>query len=226
MSSLRERLMALLSEPDAGLSVDGSADQEASIVSSNLPEAPGTSTATFTNHTHGSHTHDVDLIDGQHATGGAVRDDSALRERLAQVEAENQRLRFERIRDRAESFAASQQTALKLFDPQRASVIALYTQLASDDEVRGSIRAADGTEITRVQLLANYFAAVTSRKELTAELLDPEVHSVLAERRRTPRRGEDDEPEPERLAQLLGQTSIGRQILKDAAFAPNGASKN
>src|SRR4030095_1418851 len=105
-------------------------------------------------------------------TGGTVvpvvssAGDDALRARLGPLEAEKQRMRAGRLRDGAESFVTSQQAALKLFDPQRSAVAALYVQLASDDEVRGAIRAADGSEITRVQLLANYFASVPSPHEL------------------------------------------------------------
>jgi ClpP class serine protease len=223
MSSFRERVMALLlAEPPEGLpDIDGSADQEAVIVTQNLsndrPEQAPIPTQPV-------------AVAAPAKPAAAVGDehDVALRNRLATLEAENLRLRQQGIEREAATFVGEQVRELKAFEPQAPTLKALYAQLAVDDQQLGPIRATDGGTVLRTTLLANYFATVQSRRDLTAELLDPDVHRVLADRREASAKAKREETSPEMTDELLALTPMGRQLLAERdgkAPATNGTGR-
>jgi ClpP class serine protease len=214
MSSLRERLVALLlSEPaESVLAIDGSADQEAVIVTQNLNSDRPTEQQPAALPTPAP----TPAPAPQPAPAASDGEqDVALRNRLASLEAENLRLRRQGIEREATAFVAEQVAGLKVFDPQVATLTSLYMQLAADDQQLGAIRASDGGAVLRTTLLGNYFATVQSRRDLTAELLDPDVHRVLADRREASRKAKAEETSPEAVDELLGMTAMGRQVIED-----------
>jgi ClpP class serine protease len=150
---------------------------------------------------------------------GPTAGDETLRRRLVAAEAENARLRFAQIQQRAQAFARAQTDDLRAMPPEVDHLVALYCVLAQDDETHGPLAMGQGRTATRVAYLENLLAARQSRRDLTADVFGDTVAHVLTERSRP--RPEDADPDPERLAQLLGHTAVGRQILKEAAFAPS-----
>lgn len=146
----------------------------------------------------------------------AVDGDATLRQRLIAAESENARLRYAQIQARAEAFVRAQATDLKVMPPEIGHLTALYCLLAQDDETHGPLVLSQGRTTSRVTYLENFLASRQGRKELTEDVFGDTVAHVLTERSR-PRRGEDDEPDPERLAELLAHTAVGRRVLRDSA---------
>lgn len=147
----------------------------------------------------------------------------AVSNRLAQLEAENARLRTARIMGEARAFAERQCAELRAMPTEAATITTLYAQLSQDDERFGALAGPDGP-VLRTTLLANVYASRPSRKELTEEALGPAMQQVLMDRAgASSKRGNpDDPPTAERLAELLNLTPGGRKALADAAASQNG----
>lgn len=135
-----------------------------------------------------------------------------LRQRAVAAESENSRLRLNMIKARAEAFVQTAQNDLKAFAPEAPHLIGLYMILASDDEVHGPVDLGGGKNTSRVQALEMFIATRPSRKQLTDDVLGGTVAHVLGERAR-PKGDPNAAPGPERLAELLGETPAGRDVL-------------
>lgn len=146
-----------------------------------------------------------------------------LERRLAASEAENRRIRAERIAERAQAFAEQQITAGRAFPAEEAQIVALFTQAATDDAELGVIRQENGITTSRV---AHVTAAYTARQshKLTQEQLTAattaQALQVLANRDKTPALGEGPADDKE-LEELLAMTPGGRATL---AARRNGGS--
>lgn len=135
-----------------------------------------------------------------------------LRQRAVAAESENSRLRMAMIKERAESFAKTAQEGLRAFAPEIPHLTGLYMVLAQDDEAHGPVDLGGGKVANRVTFLETFIAARPSRKDLTDDVLGGTVAHVLGERA-NPRRDPNAEPEPTRLAALLAETPMGRDVL-------------
>jgi capsid assembly protease len=147
-----------------------------------------------------------------------------LERRLAASEAENRRIRAERIAERAQAFAEQQITAGRAFPAEEAQIVALFTQAATDDAELGVIRQENGITTSRV---AHVTAAYTARQShnLTREQLTAattaQALQVLAniESTTSPK---DGPMTKERRAELLGYTEVGRAVLASEKAQANG----
>lgn len=138
-----------------------------------------------------------------------VPDHAAIR--MAELEAENRRLKTSMIHDRATAFAGEQVRAGRAFPAEQDGLTALYAQLAADDEQFGPVQTANGAT-TRINLFALREAARPSTTTLTSEMLDPAVIQVLQARATTPKAGEGPMSE-ERHRQLLGASELGQAVV-------------
>lgn len=201
---MRDTFFAWLDGLDAGASAEtptaeplGSAAsprQEAAIVTDNLshqPPAPASGGAAP-------------------PTPAPAADHGAIR--LAELEAENRRLRAERIHDRATAFADEQVRGMKAFPAERDGLVALYAQVAADDEQFGPVATASGAT-TRATLLSAALAARPSASHLTAEALGPAVAHVLHAQATTPPRPGDGPLTEERRETLLKQSHLGQAVV-------------
>jgi ClpP class serine protease len=137
--------------------------------------------------------------------------------RLAELEAENRRLKAAMIHDRATAFAAEQVRDMKAFPAEQDGLVALYAQLAADDEQFGAVATTQGST-TRVTLLGAAMAARPSAAFLTSDRLAPAVAQVLHTQATTPKPGEGPMTE-ERRASLLGATHLGQAVVNGKSHA-------
>lgn len=137
--------------------------------------------------------------------------------RLAELEAENRRLKASMIHDRAVAFAGEQIRTQKAFPAEQDGLVALYAQLAADDEQFGAVATAQGST-TRVTLLTAALAARPSASHLTADRLATAVTQVLHNEATTPQAGDGPMTE-ERRRQLHGATPLGQSVVNGTARA-------
>jgi capsid assembly protease len=139
----------------------------------------------------------------------------ALEQRLAAAEAENRRIRAERIGELASAFAERQIVAGHAFPAESAQIVALYTMAATDDANLGPIRQSDGTTNSRVASVVAAYEARPShnltREQMTAATA-AQALQTLANLEKTPGTGNEPPTQDERDA-LLSKTVSGRAIL-------------
>lgn len=215
MTNLRDRFMALLGE----LPVDATADQEALIMAQHAGDTqPQSETPQLASTPQPA----------PQLASGIVTSNDELQQRLRIAEAENSRLRLERITERAQAFAREQQDSVRALPTEIPSIVAIYTLLAQDDERYGPVRTHDGTDVPRTTYLANLFANRPSRKDLTEDVFGGLTLQVLQERNSQAKRDPNAEPDAARMRELLGSSAQGREVL-DAmdrqAAAPNGSAR-
>jgi capsid assembly protease len=149
-----------------------------------------------------------------------------LERRLAASEAENRRIRAERIAERAQAFAEQQISAGRAFPAEEAQIVALFTQAATDDAELGVIRQENGITTSRV---AHVTAAYTARQShnLTREQLTAattaQALQVLANIEKTPGTGDQPLTDAELNALLESKGGpLGRQV---ATERKNGGTR-
>lgn len=137
-----------------------------------------------------------------------------LRDELAKA-------RAERITSDATHFADTQITAHKALPAEREAIIAAFTQAAQDDGAHGAVTFADGKTppTSRVDQLKAMFAARPAHT-LTRELITTQEGDAAAfaadNKTQQPRTDNAEKPmSKERRTELLGQTDVGRAVLKD-----------
>jgi ClpP class serine protease len=148
----------------------------------------------------------------------------AIAQRLAALEAENARLHAARIEQNARAFAEEQVREMRANQTQVEAITALHAALAADDERLGGLFRADGSRIARVALLGSFFASQPNVNILGKEMLEAAGGRVMWDRATAPKKDPEAEPDDERVAQLLGHTAVGRQVLLDAGRL-NGAAR-
>jgi ClpP class serine protease len=222
--SLRDKFNAWLDSVD-GAAVSGSADQEAAIVSQNLPAAAPQPPATTSPPTRSQPQPPPQALPQPEAESVPP----AVASRLAELEAQNARLRMERITERAQTFAREQLSALRAMPAEQATIVALYAQMAVDDERLGGLAQADGTTVLRTTLLANLYAARPSRRELTDDALGSAVAQVLTDRASESKSRRDPNAPmtpAERAEMLRALGPEGEAILaEEAAAGRNGTGR-
>ncbi len=136
-----------------------------------------------------------------------------MRQERDEAQVELRRVRAERIVSEATSFAERMVSEGRAFPTEQNAIIAAYSQAATDDVNFGSVKMGDGTEITRT---ATIKAAYEGRPQhqLDMEKIAPQIRALLTVEAKT-EKDPNEKPSEERLAELLGMTSVGQQILKD-----------
>lgn len=146
-----------------------------------------------------------------------------LEQRLMASEAENRRMRAERINERATAFADSEIAAGRAFPAEQAQIVALYVEAATIDADLGPRRQADGSTNTMVARVASAYEARQSHN-LTKEQLQVatahQAYQVLANLEKTPGIGEGPATQDE-VDALLALSPTGRATL---AARKNGHS--
>jgi capsid assembly protease len=146
----------------------------------------------------------------------------ALRDRLAAMEAENRRIKAERIGELAQAFTEREITAGRAVPAEQAQMTALYVMAATDDANLGPIRQPDGSVTTRVAAVAAAYEARPSHNLTTEQLRAVQTHTALqalANLERAP--GVENRPlTPEEKDALMARGGpVARQI---AAERKNG----
>jgi ClpP class serine protease len=139
----------------------------------------------------------------------------AIAARLATLEAENLQLHRDKVDQAAQAFAAEQVRAMRATAAQQPTIVALYTLLAEDDDRFGPAIRSDGIRTKRTTLLDQFFAAQPDRSFLAKEMLEAAGGQVIYDRATSPRKTGDEEPDAERVAELLAHTAIGRKVLAE-----------
>lgn len=143
------------------------------------------------------------------------RERENLEQRLAASEAENRRIRAERIGELAAAFADREITAGRAMPSEQAQIVALYTMAATDDSNLGMIRQSDGTTSSRVSAVTAAYEARQSHN-LTKEQLQVatahQAYQVLANIEKTPGTGAEP-PTPTEVDALLALSPTGRATL-------------
>jgi hypothetical protein len=137
----------------------------------------------------------------------------SLKKRQAELEAENRRIRQERIRDLAVSFADTQIREQRAVPAERESIIADYVQRATDDSLYGTVTFGEGEQAkktSRVEQLAAMFAA-RQQHGLTREQLEAAGLSVLMNRSETDRA--DKPSSKEKIDEMIAMTPLGQAHL-------------
>lgn len=143
-------------------------------------------------------------------------DVQVLRDEAARLAAENQRLRLERVQERAVAFAEKAKAEHRAFPAETDTLVALYVQAASDDSTLGPVLFGEGRTTTRVELLERQIAA-RPPNQLTTEQLNPAIQQMFGLRSpaTTPTAGEQAIT-PERRAELLKlHGPLGQSVLAD-----------
>lgn len=154
-------------------------------------------------------------------SSGESAEMKALRERQTALEAENRRIRLERIQDQAVTFADTQIRELRAFPAERESIISDYVQRATDDLVLEpttvTFKDAEGKEQTkkasRVDMLTAAFAA-RPKHGLTAEQMTERGLVALTNGVETDANGKDKPASKERVEKLIGMTPLGQAHLR------------
>lgn len=131
-------------------------------------------------------------------------------DRAAQFEAENRRLKTERIRDEAVRFADDQIREGRAFPAEREQIIAVFTTAATDDANYGAVTFGDGTTGARVDGVRKAYESRPSN-QLTKEQIQSTVFE-MANRTKTSQPSEGA-PSEERKNELIGMTSLGASHL-------------
>lgn len=132
-------------------------------------------------------------------------------ERAAQFEAENRRLRAERIQADAIRFADDQIREGRAFPAEREQIIAAFTQAASDDANYGTVTFGDGSTGDRVSIVRKSYEA-RPKHQLDMERITPEL-SALFNQLKTEKPGEG-KPDRARVNELIGMTAFGAEHLR------------
>ena len=139
-------------------------------------------------------------------TAAAAAATPAESDELAAVRAELARIKAERIATDAAAFADTQIRDRKALPAERATIVAAYTQAASDDAAHGVVTFGE-TTTSRVEQLKAVFAARQAHY-LTDELVRNTDLALLSLDRQPPASSDA------RKSQLMGQTELGRAALK------------
>jgi len=134
---------------------------------------------------------------------------------VARLKAELAKATAARITSDATHFAESQITAHKALPAEREAIIAAFTQAAQDDGQHGAVTFTDGKTSSRAEQLTAMFAARTAHT-LTTEVITTSEGGALFNKDTQPRTTDAEKPmTPERKKDLLKDTDIGRDVLKN-----------
>lgn len=148
----------------------------------------------------------------------------ALRERQTALEAENTRIRAERISDQAVAFADSQIRDLRAYPAEREAIVSDFVQRATDDTLHGTVTFGEGDQkqsTSRVELLRASFAA-RPQHGLTAEQMKEQGLVTLSNRQTTEHGGQDKPADKQKIDEMIGLTPLGQAHLRQR----NGTSSN
>lgn len=135
----------------------------------------------------------------------------ALRERQTALEAENARMRAERISEQAAAFADAQIRERRAFPAERESIVSDYVQRATDDSLLATFSQADANRKSGIESLKATFA-VRPAHALNAEGLKPEELAVLMNRSET--EGAASKPSSkEQIDAMIVMTPLGKALL-------------
>jgi hypothetical protein len=151
----------------------------------------------------------------------------AATQRADALAARNIQVESERIMERAVSFADRMLAETKALPAEREFIIADYVQRATDDNLYGVVKFAEGKSTTRVGLLEAQFAARSPHK-LTAAEITPALFSILQGHRETPAQDAGDRlATGDELRKLIGMTATGQTHLSTAnRSAPSAPGTN
>lgn len=147
-----------------------------------------------------------------------VADPRVARE-LAELRAENDRLRMDGIKRDSATFADSEIAAGRAVPAEHDALVAAYIQAAQDDAAHGSITFSDGQRISRVDSLKALYAARPAHL-LTKEVLAETGQSNGAGVQALPNKQTTDDPKTakpvtkERRKELLGKSTLGQTVLR------------
>jgi hypothetical protein len=136
----------------------------------------------------------------------------AMQQRQAALEAENARIRAERINDQAAAFADQQIREHRAFPAEREAILSDYVQRATDDALHGTVTFGEGDAkktTSRVELLRATFAARLPHKLTAEQMKDPSVAALMNQETTE----SADKPKPadaERVRTLAEMTTLGR----------------
>lgn len=136
----------------------------------------------------------------------------ALKERTDRVEAENARIRGERIHDQAVAFADNEVRESRAYPAERDAIISEYVQRATDDMLHGTVSFGEGDQkktTTRVDQMKALFAA-RPKHGLTHEQMTQQGLVALMNQSETEAKGQDKPADEKRVKDLVGMTAMGR----------------
>lgn len=215
MKALWSKFVASLDPNDVlALTANGSADQEAAIVTANLtPPQPNAAPVT---------------VQGQPAAPTAAQVSAADAEtarvtaELASMRAENQRLRMAALTREASIFAKEVIRDGRAMPSEEAAIVDAFTQASIDDAALGAAAFADGRTTSRVEIVTRLYKDRQSVRSLFTEAIGDDVLLALHNRDAAPKRAADAAPSQDEVTKLMGMTAFGKTVLD----ARNGASKN